>query len=118
MAVRRLKNAGYKLIVISNQPGVARKLFKESDLLAINGEIQTLLAPYGVKMDAFYYCPHGPATVANAASRCRDSFFKQLRSAIDLRDSWMISDILHDVEAGNSASSTASISMTATKPSG
>ena len=104
VALRRLKNAGYKLIVITNQPGIARKLFKESDLLAINEEIQTLLAPYGVKMDAFYYCPHGPSDGCKCRKPSPGLIFRAAEDyGIDLRDSWMIGDILHDVEAGNRA---------------
>jgi D-glycero-D-manno-heptose 1,7-bisphosphate phosphatase len=104
VALRRLKNAGYKLIVITNQPGIARKLFKESDLLSLNAEIQTLLAPYGVKMDGFYYCPHGPSDGCKCRKPLPGLILRAAEDhAIDLRKSWMIGDILHDVEAGNRA---------------
>ncbi|MEO8163024.1 MAG: HAD family hydrolase, partial [Ilumatobacteraceae bacterium] len=103
-ALRHMKNAGYKVIVISNQSGVAKGLFEERALLPVNERIQTLLAPYGVKVDAFYYCPHGPGD----GCECRKPKPGMiLRAAaghvIDLQRSWMIGDILHDVEAGNRA---------------
>jgi D-glycero-D-manno-heptose 1,7-bisphosphate phosphatase len=103
-ALRHMKNAGYKVIVISNQSGVAKGLFEERALLPVNERIQTLLAPYGVKVDAFYYCPHGPGH----GCECRKPKPGMiLRAAadhvIDLKRSWMIGDILHDVEAGNRA---------------
>lgn len=103
-ALARMKNAGYKLIVISNQSGVARSFFREKDLLPVNRQIQTLLAPYGVEIDAFYYCPHGP----DEHCECRKPMPGMiLRAAkdylIERQTSWMIGDILHDVEAGNRA---------------
>jgi histidinol-phosphate phosphatase family protein len=103
-ALRDMKDAGYKVIVISNQSGVAKGLFKERELLPVNERIQTLLAPYGVKVDAFYYCPHGP----DDGCECRKPKPGMiLRAAadhvIDLERSWMIGDILHDIEAGNRA---------------
>lgn len=103
-ALRNMKNAGYKLIVISNQSGVARGLFEEKDLLHVNRCIQSLLAAYDVSIDAFYYCPHGP----NDGCECRKPMPGMiLRAArdhdVDLQVSWMIGDILNDVEAGNRA---------------
>lgn len=104
MALRWLQNKGYKLIVISNQPGIARKLFKENDLLPVNRRIQTLLAAHGVQLDAFYYCPHEPGD----GCECRKPMPGMiLRAAADHlivpQISWMIGDILHDIEAGNRA---------------
>jgi histidinol-phosphate phosphatase family protein len=104
MALRRLQNEGYKLIVISNQPGIARNLFKENDLLPVNRRIHALLAPHGVQLDAFYYCPHE----AGDGCECRKPMPGMiLRAAKDHiigpQISWMIGDILHDVEAGNRA---------------
>ena len=103
-ALRQLQNEGYKLIVISNQPGIARKLFKENDLLPVNRRIHTLLSPHGVQLDAFYYCPHEPRD----GCECRKPMPGMiLRAAVDHlivpQSSWMIGDILHDIEAGNRA---------------
>jgi histidinol-phosphate phosphatase family protein len=103
-ALRRLQNEGYKLIVISNQSGIARNLFQETDLLPVNRQIQSLLAPHGVKLDAFCYCPHEP----DDGCECRKPMPGMiLRAAKDHlivpQISWMIGDILHDIEAGNRA---------------
>jgi histidinol-phosphate phosphatase family protein len=103
-ALRNMKNAGYKLIVISNQSGIARGLFEEKDLFFVNRCIQFLLAEYGVSIDAFYYCPHGP----NDGCKCRKPMPGMILKAarnhgVDLQTSWMIGDILNDVEAGNHA---------------
>ncbi len=103
-ALWRMKNAGYQLIVVSNQSGVARGLFEEKDLLPINRQIQTLLAPYGVKVDAFYYCPHGPDDGCECRKPMPGMILRAARDyAIDPQISWMIGDILNDVEAGNRA---------------
>jgi D-glycero-D-manno-heptose 1,7-bisphosphate phosphatase len=103
-ALWRMKNAGYQLIVVSNQSGVARGLFEEKDLLPINRQIQTLLAPYGVKVDAFYYCPHGPDGGCECRKPMPGMILRAARDyAVGPQISWMIGDILNDVEAGNRA---------------
>lgn len=106
-----LKAMGYALIVISNQPGVARGLFTESALDLLQHRLAEMLAQYGVVLDGFYYCPHSPDGVINRytiSCTCRKPMpgmlFRAAREHdIDLRQSWMIGDILHDVEAGRRA---------------
>lgn len=103
-ALRRMKNAGYQLIVISNQSGIARGLFEEKHLLPVNWQIQTLLAPYSVKVDAFYYCPHGPDDGCECRKPMPGMILRAARDhAVEPQISWMIGDILNDVEAGNRA---------------
>jgi histidinol-phosphate phosphatase family protein len=103
-ALHGMKKAGFKLIVISNQSGIARGLFKEQDLVAINRRIQSLLAAYGVEIDAFYYCPHGPADHCGCRKPQPGMILQAAKDhAIDPQISWMIGDILNDVEAGNRA---------------
>ena len=103
-ALLRMKKAGFRLVVVSNQSGIARGWFEESDLLPVNREIQALLAPHGVEIDAFYYCPHGP----DDHCACRKPTPGMILHAaneqgIDCMRSWMIGDTLNDVEAGNRA---------------
>jgi D-glycero-D-manno-heptose 1,7-bisphosphate phosphatase len=103
-ALCRMKKAGYQLLVISNQSGIARGLFEEKDLLPVNRQIQQLLAPYGVEVDAFYYCPHGPHDECNCRKPKPGMILQAAdERAIDTRISWMIGDILNDIEAGNRA---------------
>jgi D-glycero-D-manno-heptose 1,7-bisphosphate phosphatase len=103
-ALRRLQNEGYKLIVISNQPGIARNLFQETDLLPVNRQIQSLLAPYGVKLEAFYYCPHESSDGCVCRKPMPGMILRAAKDhAIEPRISWMIGDILNDIEAGNRA---------------
>ncbi len=56
--LRSLSSAGFKLIIVSNQSGVARGYFKEVELFAVNQRLQQLLYP--ISLDGFYYCPHHP----------------------------------------------------------
>ncbi|AKD54000.1 D-glycero-alpha-D-manno-heptose-1,7-bisphosphate 7-phosphatase [Spirosoma radiotolerans] len=107
----RLKTAGYKLIIISNQSGVARGRFTENDLAGVWERLTRLLAPFGAEPDGFYYCPHDPnGSVQPYAGSClcrKPEPGLLMKAAqehrIDLSQSWMVGDILNDVEAGNRA---------------
>ena len=107
----RLHAAGYRLIVVSNQPGVAHGYFAEPALAAVEERIRTLLDELGVPLDGFFYCPHHPAgRVApyRCACDCRKPAPGMLLAAarahrIDLARSWLVGDILDDIEAGRRA---------------
>jgi histidinol-phosphate phosphatase family protein len=106
-----LHESGYQLVVVSNQSGVARGHFPEAALVEVERSLRRLLAEFGVPLAGFYYCPHHPdGTVAPyaVACRCRKPAPGLLRRAaddlgIDLAESWMIGDILDDIEAGRRA---------------
>ncbi|MBD1844283.1 HAD family hydrolase [Cyanobacteria bacterium FACHB-63] len=108
-ALRILRDRGFKLIVVSNQSGVARGYFPESALIGVEQRLQELLKP--IELDGFYYCPHHPQgtiTQYRLECECRKPHAGMLLKAaqehqIDLARSWMIGDILNDVEAGRSA---------------
>lgn len=109
--LKRMKQLGYELILISNQSGVARGYFEESALRQVEQKIRELLAEHDITLDAFYYCPHHPqGSVERYAIDCPSRKPQPgmiLKAAqdreIDLAKSWMIGDILHDIEAGNRA---------------
>jgi D-glycero-D-manno-heptose 1,7-bisphosphate phosphatase len=109
--LRLLRDAGYLLIVISNQPGIAKGYFTEYDLGEVESRIAALLDRHDLLIDAFYYCPHDPdGLISNYAITCdcrKPLPGLILRAArdfhIDPGQSWMIGDILNDVEAGNRA---------------
>jgi histidinol-phosphate phosphatase family protein len=109
--LRALHAAGYRLVVISNQSGVARGLFPETALAAVEGRLRELLAEAGVPLGGFYYCPHHPqGSVAAYAVECscrKPQPGLILRAArehgLDLAASWFVGDILNDVEAGRAA---------------
>jgi D-glycero-D-manno-heptose 1,7-bisphosphate phosphatase len=110
-ALRMLKIHGYLLVVVSNQPGVALGRFPLRALTGFEQRLQQLLAPNGVCVDAFYYCPHLPqAANVRFAVRClcRKPQPGLVRQAgrdrqIDLSQSWLVGDTLDDVEAGRRA---------------
>ena len=59
-ALKKLKDAGYKLIVVTNQAGVARGYYTEEDVKILHQYMNQLLEKEGAEIDAFYYCPHHP----------------------------------------------------------
>ena len=107
-ALRRFAEEGYYLFVISNQSGVARGYFPPTALRIVRWRLEGLLAPFDIELEGFYACPHHPdGVVALYARSCECRKPKPgllLRAAashrIDLEESWMIGDILDDVEAG------------------
>jgi len=111
-ALRALKEHGFLLVVVSNQPGVALARFTLQSLDCVERRIQELLASSAVEIDAFYYCPHlpqGPNVRYAVRCLCRKPQPGLLRQAargwqIELAQSWLVGDTLDDVEAGNRAS--------------
>jgi D-glycero-D-manno-heptose 1,7-bisphosphate phosphatase len=99
---------GYAIYIVSNQSGVARGLFTEAALSPVEQRLKELLAQYGVVLSGFYYCPHHPEGVVDRyaiSCTCRKPMPGMLLRAasehdIDMGRSWMIGDILNDVEAG------------------
>lgn len=106
--LRLFSRLGYLLIVVSNQPGVAQGRFAESALPAVRRRLERLLCREGVRLTDFYYCPHdvkGAVAAYAKACSCRKPLPGMLLRAaaehdIDLDASWMVGDILHDIEAG------------------
>ena len=109
--LRRLQAAGYRLVAISNQSGVARGYFTEEALVAVEERLGALLAAEGVRLDGFFYCPHHPAGTVPAyavACDCRKPAPGLIERAaaelgIEPARSWFVGDILDDVEAGRRA---------------
>src|SRR3569833_2437769 len=56
--LKLLCESGYKLIVISNQSGVACGYFSEEDLYAVGERLRSLLGTFGIELSGFYFCPH------------------------------------------------------------
>jgi D-glycero-D-manno-heptose 1,7-bisphosphate phosphatase len=110
-ALLHLQQQGYALFVVSNQPGIALGYFSEADVQRAFLAICKMLRRHGVRLDGFYYCPHdvnGKQWPYVTSCQCRKPRPGMLQKAaaehaIDLGNSWMIGDILHDVEAGNRA---------------
>ncbi|MFB3819786.1 MAG: D-glycero-alpha-D-manno-heptose-1,7-bisphosphate 7-phosphatase [Candidatus Methylomirabilales bacterium] len=107
-ALARLRACGYPLIVITNQPGVARGRLHEAEVRRLRAH---LLADAGLGLADLYYCPHDPAGSVPAYAvpcGCRKPAPGLILQAcaehgLDPRRSWCIGDILDDVEAGRRA---------------
>jgi len=103
-ALRRGQEAGFFLIVVTNQSGVARGYFTASAVEELHDHLQKELLSFGVRIDAFYLCPHHPEHGAGPC-HCRKGEPGMLLQAarehhINLAASWMIGDKRSDVEAG------------------
>lgn len=109
--LKLLKAQGFIFVMISNQSGVARGYFKEEALIGVKNKIQQLLEADGIQFEGFYWSLNHPqGTVEKYAIDCNYRKPKPgmiLQAAeehqIDLKNSWMIGDILNDVEAGKRA---------------
>lgn len=109
--LRLLHDAGYQLIVITNQSGVARGYFPEIALVTVEQCLRERFAAIEVSLAGFYYCPHHPdGIVAPYAIECdcrkpQPGLLKQAadEQQLSLPRSWFIGDILHDIEAGRAA---------------
>ena len=110
-AILRLHQAGHSLIVISNQPGLAKGLFSLQDLQTAESVLAQRLASFGIPIKAFYYCPHHPDGIVaqyRSICDCRKPAPGLIERAareheLDLSLCWMIGDILNDIEAGRRA---------------
>lgn len=99
-ALDKLRDAGFLLIVVTNQSGINKKIFDELDLWATNRQMETFLG----KFDAIYYCPHTPEERCGCRKPEPDMILAAARKYdIDLKKSYMIGDRDTDLEAGNRA---------------
>lgn len=106
-----LQQAGFRLVVVTNQSGIARGYFTEADLATMHQYLAYQLAAFGVTLDGVYFCPHHPdGVIEGLAVRCdcrKPRPGMVLRAArelsLDLARSWLVGDILDDVEAGKRA---------------
>jgi D-glycero-D-manno-heptose 1,7-bisphosphate phosphatase len=106
-----LHEAGYQLVVVSNQSGVARGYFPEAALEVVRLRLEAMLGDLGVPLCGFYCCPHHPEGVVPGyatSCECRKPKAGLVWAAcrdlkIDPVKSWLIGDKLDDVEAGRRA---------------
>jgi len=119
-AVQTLNREGWKVVVASNQSGVARGYLTEDDVHEQNRSIAEELATKGAHVDAFYFCPHHPEygkTLYRIDCDCRKPKPGMLiRAAVDLNldleQSYMIGDLFSDVETGKRAGCKAILVLT------
>lgn len=110
-AISDLRKLGYKLIVVSNQSGIARGIITEHAIGRIHEKLKELLAQNSAYLDRIYYCPYHPDGAVRKFRRESDLRKPKpgmlLNAAkemdIDLKDSWMIGNAYRDIAAGKSA---------------
>jgi histidinol-phosphate phosphatase family protein len=100
-SINKLRSAGFKIIVVTNQSGIGRGIFTEKDLRKVNEKFLFLLKTTGAKIDALYYCPH----VDSDECSCRKPKTGMvLRGAadfnIDLKKSYTVGDSIRDYLLG------------------
>jgi D-glycero-D-manno-heptose 1,7-bisphosphate phosphatase len=120
-AVRRLKQAGFLVLVVTNQTVIARGLATEEDVARVHEAVQAqLVAGGGERVDRFYVCPHHPRATLPAyaqACACRKPAPGMLLQAardfgVDLRASYTVGDRVSDVIAGRRAGTTTALVQT------
>jgi D-glycero-D-manno-heptose 1,7-bisphosphate phosphatase len=110
-AIGLLNRAGCKVVIFTNQAGVARGMFDERQLGAVHASLRAMLAEHGARLDAIYYCPHHPEHGVGrykVECSCRKPKPGMLRQAardhqLDLARSFVVGDKTIDVEAGQAA---------------
>ncbi len=110
-AIRRINRLGFKVIIVSNQPGIAMRHFSRKTLEAINLKMIQSLAKDKARLDGIFYCLHHPVKGLGALKKkcaCRKPKPGLLFQAaklfnIDLKKSFMIGDSILDVQAGKAA---------------
>jgi len=110
-AIGLLNDAGYLVIVVTNQSGVARGLYSLDDVRRLHAHVDAELARRGSRIDAYYVCPHHPDYGPDGRGGeclCRKPLPGMLLEAaadlsVDLSGSFMVGDKLSDVEAGLAA---------------
>jgi D-glycero-D-manno-heptose 1,7-bisphosphate phosphatase len=119
-AIRLINQAGFKVIVVTNQSGIARGLYDEAMLAAIHEKLTAELARQGARIDAVYYCPHHPR-IGNQTYKkecsCRKPQTAMLEQAarehhINLAESFVIGDKASDINLATNAGAQGVLVMT------
>lgn len=109
--LKKFQDAGYALVIVTNQSGLARGYFDEKDYLYLNAQMTAVLRAQGVELDGIYHCPHHPEGVVGkwaVACGCRKPLPGLIIQAatelgICLSDSILIGDRLSDIQAARAA---------------
>lgn len=99
-ALRRLRDAGFALVVVTNQSGIARGLYGEEDYAAVAARLDEILAEYGAVPDETRYCPHHPDVTGPCDCRKPDTGMHRRaaeRLGLDPARSYFVGDKVSDV---------------------
>ncbi len=100
-AIARMNQAGWHVVIASNQSGLGRGLYEVSDLNAMHAKMHQLLTAVGGRIDAVFYCPHTPMDKCNCRKPA-SGLFEQIadRYGMDLRKVPTVGDSARDLVAG------------------
>ena len=100
-ALKRLKDAGYRVCLISNQAGIAKGYFTISDLDKLNKRMLEAIEAGGGKIDELNYCPHEKTDMCNCRKPKTGMIEKALVGRdVDIKNTFVIGDDLRDIETG------------------
>lgn len=101
-AVRSLNEAGIPVVVVTNQSGIGRGYYTESDFQSVQEEVDRRLAAVGARLDAIYFCPHDPERTICDCRKPGIELFRRAAADLGLRleRCLYVGDRLRDVEPG------------------
>jgi D-glycero-D-manno-heptose 1,7-bisphosphate phosphatase len=119
-AIRRLKAAGYAVVIVTNQAGIARGLFDEAFVQSAHARLDAMLRESGVAVDGYYYCPHHPDGVVDRyrlVCGCRKPAPGMVRQAaaaldLDLARSFVVGDKWLDIGLARNSGATGALVRT------
>ncbi|MFH1392445.1 MAG: HAD family hydrolase [bacterium] len=108
-ALKRLTDAGFKIIIITNQSGIARGMYSKQNFQMLSKYITSELKKAGVAIRATYHCPHHPDITGDCDCRKPKpgmilKAFRDLKINLEKDEVWLIGDTDRDIEAANNAS--------------
>lgn len=108
-SLKKFKEAGFIFIVITNQSGIAKGLYKHEDVARVHDKMISLFKAKGISFHAIYYCPHHPDAEPCICRKPDSGMIEKglARFNIDPKRSYMIGDKERDKEAGEKAGLTA-----------
>ena len=103
-ALKKLQEAGYGIIFVTNQSGIGRGYYSLEQMHAVNKHIEEILAKDGIKIDRIYFCPHLP----NDGCKCRKPATGMIDQAVndfnlEIDEIWVVGDKPCDVQLGQNA---------------
>jgi len=100
-AMKRLQDAGYLLIIVTNQSGIGRGYYTEADMHKVHERLLEMFQPYGLKIAKIYFAPESPEDPSRGR-KPSPAFLQDARDefGIDLAQSYMIGDKLIDLQCG------------------
>ena len=98
------QNLGYKLIIVTNQSGISRGYYSESDYQTLNQWMLNEFENNHINILDVFHCPHGPDSTCDCRKPMPGMFFNaKTKHNTDMKNSWMIGDKERDIIAANSA---------------